>query len=165
MRLNFSLYRSDIHDAIESAENELGQVNKKNFQKFRRQGAEFHCKLKLFEGMNFLGGAAFNDIEDRSTKKTIRGGGKSRQSFDTGLEYKNKIGLTINIIGYYDRWNEPVSSQSKDRKMLCDLKLSQEWKNLMSFVNIYNVTNSKYWADYFFPLPERYFEGGVSLKW
>ncbi len=163
--VNLSLYRSDIHDAINSAENDLGQVYMKNFQKFRRQGAEFQCKIKLFAGINFLGKAAFNDIEDRSTKKTVRGGGKPRQSFDTGLEYKNKIGLTVNLLGYYNRWNEPVSSQSNDRKMLYDLKLSQEWKNLLSFVNIYNLTNSKYWSDYFFPLPERYFEGGVSLKW
>ncbi len=160
-----SLYRSDIHDALESAENEFGQVYKKNFQKFRRQGAELRCKVKLFEGVNFLGGAAFNDIEDRSTKKTVKGAGKTRQSFDTGLEYKNKTGLTVNIIGYYNRWNELASSQSNDKKMLCDLKISQEWKNLMSFVNIYNALNSKYWADYFFPVPARYFEGGVSLKW
>jgi vitamin B12 transporter len=160
-----SLYRSEVRDALDSAENELGQVVKKNFQKFRRQGAEVEYRLKLYTGLYFTGGAAFNDIEDRSTKKTVRGGGKPRQSFDTGLEYKNKAGFTAAILGYYDRWNEPASFEPNDRKMLFDLKIRREWKNFSPFLNVYNLTNSKYWADSFFPVPQRYFEGGVNFKW
>lgn len=160
-----SLYRSDVRDAIANATNAQGYTYKKNFQKFRRQGAAFQCKLKFFKGLDFIGGAAFNDIEDRSTKQTVRGGGKARQSFDTGLEYKNKSGLRISLVGYYNRWNEPASYEPNDRKMLCDLRVSQVWKNFTPFLNVYNLTNSNYWADFYYPVPERYFEGGVSFKW
>ena len=33
------------------------------------------------------------------------------------------------------------------------------------FLNIHNLTNSKYWSSITFPLPERYFEGGVTFKY
>lgn len=162
---NLSLYRSDVRDAINNALNAEGEVYKKNFQKFRRQGAEFQCKVKLCDGLSFTGRAAFNDIEDRSTKQTVRGGGKPRQSFDAALEYKNKRGFTASLTGYYNRWNEPASSEPNDRKMLCDLRISQAWKHFTPFLNVYNLTNSSYWADYYYPVPERYFEGGFSFKW
>lgn len=158
-------YRSDVHNAIDNAEDSLGQVYKKNFQKYRRQGGEFQGKLEICQGLNFLAGAAFNDIEDRSTRKTARGGSRPRQSFDLGIEYKSKRGLLVNLIGYYDRWNEPASSEPKDRKMLFDAKISQDWRYLTVFLNIYNLSNTKYWADYYFPVRQRYFEGGLTFKW
>jgi hypothetical protein len=36
--------------------------------------------------------------------------------------------------------------------------------DLELFLNLYNLTNSKYWSSPTFPLPERYFEGGVSVS-
>jgi len=163
--LKLSLYRADVADAISNARNAEGKWIKKNFKKFRRQGAELQFKLKLLEGLDFFASGAFNDIEDRATRKTVKGGGKARQSFDLGLEYKNKKGFSLSLLGYYHYWNEPGASEANDRKMLCDLKASQEFKNLSFFFNIYNLTNSKYWKDYYFPFPQRYFEGGVALKW
>ncbi|MBN2482565.1 MAG: TonB-dependent receptor, partial [Candidatus Omnitrophica bacterium] len=106
-----------------------------------------------------------NDIENRITKETVRGGGKPRQSFDVSVEYKNPHGFTGALYGYYDRWNEPADAFPNDRKMLIDMKLSQEIKNLTLFLNIYNLANSTYWADYYFPMPERYFEGGFTVHW
>jgi outer membrane receptor protein involved in Fe transport len=171
-----SLYRADVSNAIAAVMNAQNFWYQENFKKHRRQGAEFQNKLKIFEGLNFAAAAAFNDIEDRTTRRTVRGGGKARQSFDVGLEYKNKRGLVVSLIGYYNRWNkqtlvyynqlgEEVSVNPNDRKMLCDLKVSQGYKNLTLFLNVYNLANSKYWADYYFPLRERYFEGGVNFKW
>ena len=174
--MKFSLYRADVWDALASARNSSGQIYKKNFKKFRRQGAELQFKIGLIEGINFFASGAFNDIEDRATRKTVKGGGKARQSFDLGMEYKNKRGFNLSLRGYYDRWNEEatvylnqlgeeVSVDPNDRKMLVDVKISQEFKIFSFFFNIYNLTNSKYWRDYYFPLPERYFEGGAALKW
>jgi len=148
----------------------------KNFEKFRRQGAELQFKINLLEGLDFFASGAFNDIEDRATRKTVRGGERPRQSFDLGVEYKNKKGFSLSLRGYYDRWNEvatvyfnqlgeEISVDPNDRKMLCDLKMSQEFKHFSFFSNIYNLTNSKYWRDYYFPVHERYFEGGVKVKW
>jgi vitamin B12 transporter len=162
--LKLSLYRSDVSDAISSAESSPGIYYMKNFQKFRRQGAEFKCRLKIAEDFSFQGGAGFNDVEDRATKDTVRGG-RVRQSFDAGLIYQNKEGLSLSLLGYYNRWNEFSYPDSNDRKMLCDFKALKEWQNLSLFLNIYNITNSKYWSDYYFPVPERYFEGGFSIKW
>ncbi len=168
--IKFSLYRADVSDAIALAMNELNQYYMKNFEKFRRQGVELQLKINLCEELSFFAAGAFNDIEDRTTGKTVKGGGKARQSFDLGVEYKNKNGFSVSLYGYYDYWNEPASSQPNDRKMLCDLKISKEFKNFSAlsaaaFLNIHNLTNSKYWRDYYFPVPERYFEGGVSFEW
>lgn len=165
LRTKLFLYRADVSDAIGNAQNDAGDWIKKNFQKFRRQGVELQLAFALTEGLSLSASGAFNDIEDRTTKQTVRGGGKPRQSFDAGIEYKNKNGLGLSLRGYYDRWNQPASCQPNDRKMLCDLKMWQEFKNLSLFLNIYNLTNSKYWADYFFPVPERYFEGGATFRW
>jgi hypothetical protein len=161
----FSLYRSDVKDAVETAYNDADQSYKKNFQKVRRQGMEFDSSLEILHGLFFKAGAGFNDIEDRATRQIIRGGGKPRQSFNTAIEYKAECGFSASLIGYYNRWNEPASLEPNDRKMLCDLKISQDWKILKLFMNIHNLNNSKYWADSFIPIPPRYFEGGVSINW
>ena len=174
--LKFSLYRADVSEALALAENEFGELYMKNFEKFRRQGVELQFKIDFSKELSFFASGAFNDIEDRATRKTVRGGGRPRQSFDLGIEYKNKNGFNLSLRGYYDRWNEEtteyfdqlgqlVSVDPNDRKMLLDLKISQKVKNTTFFLNVYNLTNSKYWADYYYPVSERYFEGGVSIKW
>lgn len=163
--IKLSLYRADVWDAIASTQNEFDQTYKKNFKKFRRQGVELQGKINLLKGLDFFACGAFNDIEDRSTRETVKGEGKPRQSFDVGVEYKNKTGFSISLKGYYDYWNEVNYLKANDRKMLCDLKISQEVKHLAFFLNIHNLTNSKYWRDYWYPVPPRYFEGGVTLKW
>ena len=163
--MKFSLYRADVSNAISNAQNAEGKWIKQNFQKFRRQGAEMLLTIGLLEGLSFSVAAAFNDIENRATRKTVQGGGKARQSFDLGLDYKNKNGFGVSLLGYYNYWNAPASLEPNDRKMLCDLKAFQDWKNLSFFFDIHNLTNSKYWQDYYYPYPERYFEGGATLKW
>ncbi len=163
--IKLSLYRADVSDAIGNSLNDLGEWIKKNFQKFRRQGGELQLRVNLTDELSFFGSGAFNDIEDRATGQTVRGGGKPRQSFDIGMEYKSESGFSVILRGYYDRWNEPAEVEPNDRKMLCDLKMMQEFEHLALFLNVYNLTNSKYWADSYFPLPQRYFEGGVTLKW
>jgi vitamin B12 transporter len=174
--IKFSLYRADVWDAIAGARNEAGLSYMKNFEKFRRQGLELQFKINLLEGLDFSASGAFNDIADRATRKVVKGGGKARESFGLGMDYRNKHGFNFSLKGYYDWWNEvatvyfnqlgeEISVDPNDRKMLFDVKISQEFKNFTFFSNIYNLFNSKYWRDYYFSLPERYFEGGVMLKW
>ncbi len=165
LRTKFSLYRADIANAISLSTNDDGDYYMKNFEKFRRQGAELRLKLNISNELDLFCGGAFNDIEDRATRQTVKGGGKARQSFDLGSQYKNSNGLGILLRGYYNRWNQPASAQANDRKMICDLKISQQIKNSTLFLNIYNLTNSAYWADIYFPVKERYFEGGLTYKW
>jgi vitamin B12 transporter len=170
------LYRADISDAIARAQNDAGKFYMKNFEKFRRQGAELEVKLNILAELNFSAAAAFNDIKNRATGQTVKGAGSPRQSFDLGLEYKNKPGFGFSLRGYYNRWNEEatvytdqlgqdVSVDPNDRKMLYDLKIFRDFKNIYLFLNIYNLTNSKYWSDYYLPVHKRYFEAGITIKW
>ena len=161
----FSVYRADVSEAIALAENDQGLFMMKNFEKFRRQGGELQFKVFPAEGLSVFSSVAFNDIVDRATKKVVKGGGKTRRSFNFGLDSKTKKGFGFCLKGYYNFWNEPESMQANDRKTLLDLRTTQELKNLILFLDIHNLGNSKYWQDYFFPLPRRYFEGGVTLKW
>jgi len=95
----------------------------------------------------------------------VRGGGRPRQSFDLSTEYRDENGWVIILSGYYDRWNEPPTSFPNDRKMLWDLKISRDIKNLTVFFMIHNLADSSYWADEYFPAPRRYYEDGITLHW
>lgn len=165
LEFRFSLYRSDIRDAIALAEKEPGLFFMKNFNKFRRQGGELESKIHILDTLDLSLSGEFNHIENRRTGKVVKGGGKPRQRFNSGIEYKTKNGLEINLISYYYFWNEPASSQARDRKAIYDLKAGKSFKYYRFFLNIYNLTNSSYWQDYFFPHPRRYFEGGFSIEW
>lgn len=175
--VKLGLYRAEVKDALALADNGMGFYYMRNFEKFVRQGAELQCRVNLSPELDLFGAAAFNDIENRATGETVRGQDKPRQSFDFGIEYKNKKGFSATLRGYYYRWNEEsveyfdpvlfnfVTVEPNDRKVLVDVKISQEFKNLTLFLNIYNLGNSKYWHDYYFPTKPRYFEGGFTLKW
>jgi len=162
--LKFSVYMSDVSDAIAF---DAPQNQYRNFKKFRRQGAEAQSRTKIFEDLSIYAAGAFNDIEDRATRRTVRAGASSpRQSFDVGLDYENKYGFGLFLKGYYNRWNKPASYESKDRKFLYDLKAAQKIKNLTCFLNIYNLANTRWFIDVDgFPVPKRYFEGGVTIGW
>jgi len=162
---SLSVYRADISDAISSAQNDDGDYYMKNFRKFRRQGAELQLEVDINEKLDFFCSGAFNDIENRQTRKTVKGGGKARQSINLGLEYENNSGFELLLKAYYDRWNQAVSAEPNDRKMLFDAKMSQKIKDCILFLNIYNLANSAYWADIYFPVKERYFEGGLTYNW
>jgi vitamin B12 transporter len=166
LRLKASAYLADIHDALNQEEVSPGLFAMNNFEKFRRQGVELGAKFKVTRELSLLADAAFNDIENRVTGETVKGGGKPRQSLDAGIEYAAEMGFSCSIQGYYKRWNEPASLESNDRKFIADLKARQLiGKNLSVFFNVYNVTNSAYWADSFYPLRKRYFESGLTFTW
>lgn len=161
-----SLYRSDVSEAVSNARNAQGQWIKKNFKKFRRQGLELESKVGLFKGFSFKAAGSFNDIEDRASGKTVQDADSPRQSFDLGFECAPKGGFGFYINGRYDYWNKTYDTfRPEDRKFIFDLKATQKFKHYSCFLNIYNLANTKFWSDYFFPSPGRYFEGGVSVKW
>ncbi len=164
-RLTGNVYLAEIKDAIAWASNESGEQYKANFEKFRRQGIELGYSIDVSRRLRFSVSGAFNDIENRQTGETVRGGGRPRQSFDLSTEYRDENGWAIILSGYYDRWNEPPTSFPNDRKMLWDLKISRDIKNLTVFFMIHNLADSSYWADEYFPAPRRYYEGGITLHW
>ncbi len=165
LRLDLSLYRADVSEAITLAVDGSGDYYMKNFEKFTRQGAQLQAHVEVTPELRLSLAAAFNEVEDKATGQTVMGGGKPRESYSVTMDYRGRNGFRLCVLGYYDWWNEPPSSRPNDRKMLVDIKVSQELKNMIFFLAVHNVTNSKYWADYYFPIPERYFEGGFTFKW
>jgi vitamin B12 transporter len=167
--LGLNFYRADIKDAIWLVFKN-GAFVRENFRKFRRQGGELLLNYELNDHLMFYASGAFNDAENRETRETVRDQGIARQSFTLGGNYKNESGFGFNLSGYYNRWSSAPSLQPNDRKFIFDAKLTQEFKDILKdielelFLNVFNLTNSKYWSSITFPLPRRYFEGGLSLK-
>ncbi|MBU4333201.1 MAG: TonB-dependent receptor, partial [Candidatus Omnitrophica bacterium] len=165
-KMKLDLYRSDVKDAIAYNNSEFMMDN---FRKLRRQGAELSLNYKVNDDLSFYGSGAFNDVENRETKQTVRDSGIARQSFNLGGKYENDKGFGVDLYGYYNRWSSDPD-QANDRKFIFDAKFKQEFKDINEnvdfelFFNIYNLANSKYWSDPTYSLPKRYFEGGFSLN-
>ena len=164
-RIKLDIYRSDVKDAI--VYNDSGSMMD-NLRKLRRQGAELSLNYKVNDELTIYGSGAFNDVENRETKQTVRDSGIARQSFILGSKYQNDKGFGFDLYGYYNRWSSDPD-QANDRKFMFDAKFRQKFKDVKEnidlelFLNIYNLANSKYWSDPTYPLPKRYFEGGVTL--
>ncbi len=168
LKYNLDFYRSDAKDAIAWVV-DGGFYIAKNFKKFRRQGVELGLDWELTKELNVFGSTGFNDVENRETRKTVRDQSIARQSYKMGMNYKNKKGFGLAVIGNYNRSSSEPSLLANDRKFIFDAKLSKEFKGIKKdldcelFLNVYNLTNSKYWSNISYPTPERYFEGGISL--
>ncbi|MGE0268617.1 MAG: TonB-dependent receptor plug domain-containing protein [Candidatus Omnitrophota bacterium] len=168
--LELNLYRSNVEDgiALEFDTDDFLFVQR-NIRKFRRQGVELLLDYALNDRLSFYGSGAFNDAENRDTKATVRDQGVARQRYTFGARYSDAHGWGANLYGTYNRWSSGASLKANDRKPIFDLKLSKRFEavkqdlDLELFLNIHNLTNSKYWSDISFPLPERYFEGGFSV--
>jgi len=169
LSVDFSLYRADVKDAI-GLVFKNGAFIQENFRKFRRQGASLFLNYDVNEQIRLFGSGAFNDVENRATKETVRNQGVARQSFTLGMNYHNSHGFRLNLSGYYNRWSSSPSLEPNDRKFIFDSKIVQGWPlpgdviDVELFLNIYNIANSKYWSSISFPLPKRYFEGGFTVK-
>jgi len=166
--VKFDLYRMDIKDAL-GLVLDGGVYKYDNFRKFRRQGAELSLNYKFDDSLSVHAGGAFNDVKNRTTGEMVRNSDIARQSFSFGSIYRSKKGLVLNLHGYYNRWSADPDD-ANDRKFILDAKITQEIKtakeniDLSIFLNIYNMTNSKYWSNPTYPLPRRYFEGGFLIK-
>lgn len=168
--LELNLYRSNVEDglALEFDTDDFLFVQR-NIRKFRRQGVELLLDYAINDRLSFFGSAAFNDAENRGTKETVRDQGVARQRYTFGARYSGTQGWRADLYGYYNRWSSGPSVKPNDRKPIFDLKLSKQFETVQEdldlelFLNIHNLTNSKYWADISYPLPERYFEGGFSV--
>jgi len=168
VKIKLDLYRADVKDALALVW-DAGVYKYDNFKKFRRQGAELSLHYQVNDDLTLRASGAFTDVENRETRKLVRDADIARQSFSLGANYKNEKGSGFHLYGSYRRWSADPG-EANDRKFILDAKLTQEFKDVKGnidleiFLNIYNLTNSKYWSNPDYPLPRRYFEGGFSLK-
>jgi len=165
-----NVYRSDVKDALEYNVDTLdGTIQYQNVSKAVRQGGEVELDYDLTQEWRIFSGASFNDVRDEATKQIIRDEGIARESFKWGVSRSWAFGLKASLEGYYNRWSSQPGD-ANDRKPIFDLKLTQDLKNIYKkvdaqiFFDLYNLTNSNYWADPSFPLPGRHVEGGVSVS-
>jgi vitamin B12 transporter len=172
-RLTWELggYWVDVKDAIATVfDSAQGVFRKQNFRKFRRQGGEMTVRYQLTDTFSCYTGGGFHHVVNRTTDQVVRDNGTARQSFQWGAQYQNPMGLQCHLYGYYKRWDSSPALEPNDRKPIFDLRITQSLSPIISkadaevFFNVGNLTNSKYWANKNFPLPERYFEGGMALR-
>ena len=76
--------------------------------------------------------------------------------------------MHTDLIGSYNEWNSDPDLQPKDQRFILDTKLAQRFEDIKNvdlelFLMVHNLTNTKNWASLTFPLPKRYFEGGLSI--
>ncbi len=166
--LSFKVHRSEIEDAIATVQRN-GLFIKDNFNRFRQQGFTFESRLNMTKEWILSFASTFNDAEDLNTHLTVRNRGVTRPSFRLGLQGQAPGDVRLNLLGRYDRWDSSPSAAPNDRTFIFDGRLSKELTTIQGvgvtcFLNAYNLTNSKYWSDDNFPLPERYFEGGFTLE-
>lgn len=141
-----------------------------NVGKVKKQGGDVSLHYDVTEQISVYATAAFNHVKNKDTNKVVRGTGIPRQSFRLGFDYKANNGWGLNIFGYYDRWNNNASDQPNVRKFIVDAKVSKEIKEFYRnmdakfFLNVRNLGNSDYWSSRSYPLYDRYFEAGLTLK-
>ena len=166
--IRFDLYRADIQNAINFVW-DGGVYVYDNIEQFRRQGAELFLDYTVNDDLTVFGGVTFTDAKNEETGERVRDADIARHGFSLGADYKNKRGLSAHLYGYYKRWSADPD-QANDRKFIFDARFTQEFKDVRKgmdleiFLNIYNLTDSKYWSNPDYPLPGRYVEGGFSLK-
>lgn len=168
LNAKLDLFSADVKDALARIF-DGGVFKYDNFKKFRRQGVELSLDYDINENISLCATGAFTDVENKETGETVRDADIARQRFSLSGNYHNKKGFSFSLYGRYNRWSSQPD-EANDRKVILDAKFRQELKNVKGdvdleiFLNIYNVTNSKYWSDPDYPLPQRYFEGGFSFK-
>ena len=168
-RVGARVFRSDISDAITTVSNDDGFYMKQNFNRFRSQGFEWHGTAQVDDRWTVSFAALFNDVQNRATRLTVQNRGVSSPGFRIETAYRAPGDLQFQLFGRYDRWDSSSALQPNDRKFIFDGRISKRISglnglDLTAFLNAFNLTNSKYWMASDFPLPERYFEGGMTVE-
>ena len=172
-----SFYRSENRNAIDTfIDTTRGTRMPKNFAHRRRQGGEAELKIALSNGFSASVGGAFNDVRELPSGASfwsLSGGevikDRSRVAYDVGLGYRDKQGLRINLTGHYIWWNASERTKAGDRKFIWDAKLSKKVRRLSFgtleiFAAVHNLFNTSFARIYVYPLPRRWFEGGIEYS-
>lgn len=158
-------YYSNVKNGLEYDPTSESYIN---VDKLRREGGQARLDYQMTKHWSVYTSGEFNNPIDVQTKSLVRDASINREAFKWGTHYKTDFGFGANLEGYYSQ-SLAAPSQANDRKPMFDIRLTQDFKDVYKntdleiYLNLHNITNSKYWLDPSFPYPGRYIEGGFSL--
>ncbi len=170
LMLSAGIYRTNIKDAIATTLRSDGKFIKSNFDTFTQKGLEWDSEFRVHDNLRLSFSANVNDVVDETTDLEVRGRGVAKISYRTGIQWEPAKDWDIALLGKYWRWDSLPSQEANDAKFIFDARTSYVLKDLIGsldatvYLDVFNLTNSKYWADFNFPSPPRYFEGGLSFQ-
>ncbi len=132
-----------------------------------REGVEVEAKTVPIFNTWVTGGYVFTDAKSRATDSEIDG--VARHTWDLGVHYDDKT-IRGSLIGHKIWWNTPRDWGGKYTNFIWDLNLG--WRFFRNnntdaeiFFTGHNLLDGKQYPDGDFANPDRWFEGGLRIKW
>ena len=155
-----------LHDVSNVIDRDPGTSSNVNKDRQRRQGVEAELRTVPVFGTSLSGGITYIDATDRATGQRINN--VPRVTGDMGIDYRNDEFINGSLRGHFIRWNSDPGFDARDSAMIWDLHLQKKfpvrnWGGAELYFSVHNVFNGSQYSSFFFPNPQRWFEGGV--KW
>lgn len=141
-------------------------------QKQLKEGFEAEARTTPFFDTWLSLGYAFVDARNADTNEILKG--VARQTWDLGLHYDDST-FWGSFLGHYIWWNEPqqksgIAINASYDDFIWDLNLG--WKAYKGrnaeaelFLTGHNLFNGRQYSYEVFTNPDRWFEGGIRIKW
>lgn len=132
-----------------------------------REGFEIEARTTPLYHSWLTAGYVFTDAKNLETDEDLTV--VATQTWDLGVHYDDKT-IRGSLIGYYRDWNTPRAWGGKYNNFIWDLNLGWRFfKNNNAeaevFATGHNLFNGNQYHDEIFKNPDRWFEGGLRIKW
>ncbi len=160
--LDLTAYISDILDAIGLDRDENGDYFMRNYKRFLRSGITGLWSYNYNKDFSFKLGFQMN--REKNCKTDLEHFGTLKLKIFWGIRYRLKK-WQIDVFSYYQDWYQWPSAQARDHKWITDVELKYKLKKSLFYIKVKNITNTKFWDDYFYPVERRLWECGVEFSW
>ncbi|MGD0884198.1 MAG: TonB-dependent receptor [Thermodesulfovibrionales bacterium] len=167
--LKATVFRHEVSNAIEFTQISDQLYTVVNSERQRRQGFEIDFKTVPVYHFTLYGGTTFIDTTDRTTGQTEQD--VPRYSYDFGLKYDDEQSFKALLTGHYIWWNSEGDYFGTYNAWLVDitliknlLKQKQGRRALELFLSGHNLFNGTQRAEDISQTPNRWFEGGIRVK-
>ncbi len=165
--MKLSVFRNDIHDEIHDVVLPSGEIQFQNIGRERREGVLIEAKTIPVLNMSLSAGAEFISATDLNTGEHIKE--VPVQVYDIGIRYDDHDSFKAVLLGRHINWNATAEDMSQYHSILLDLNVMKKIyqhrdSSLEVFVNAHNLLNTAQYLMALYPNPERWYEGGVRLK-
>lgn len=142
-------------------------TNENSFDRQVREGVEVEAKSAPVFNTWLTAGYVFTNAKSRATGSQIDG--VARHTWDLGIHYDDRT-VRGSLIGHKIWWNTPSDWGGKYTNFIWDLNLGWRFfsdKNADAeiFFTGHNLLDGKQYPDGDFANPDRWFEGGLRIKW